>query len=89
MNNNIYFRFERQPLGEKTIDNVPGIDPLIEEEFNKFGFTKAYQLLGQYLLCNKNNEQFNNWLETTIPSMTPYNRHDCINALSEWVHNNL
>ena len=89
MNNAIYFRFERQPLGEKSIGTVPGITPLIQAEFEEIGFTKAYHLLGQYLIFNKDNILLQSWLSTEINSMGLSNRQQCVEAISQWTYNNL
>ena len=89
MNNNIYYRFERLSMGDKLIDNIPGITQSIKKDFNNIGFKKAYHLLGQYLLFDKNNELFDEWLVITIPQMTLDNRQKCIMSLYEWTNNNL
>jgi len=88
MNNDIYFRFERQPIGHKLITEIPGLE-YYGDIFNNIGYDKAIHLLGQYLLCNKDNEIFNTWLINEFPSITTVNRNLCIESLSQWTYNNL
>ena len=88
MNNNIYYRFERQPIGNKSITEIPGLE-YYGNEFNLIGYVKAFHLLGQYLLLNKNNEIFNMWLEKEFPSIPSINRNLCVEAISQWTYNNL
>jgi hypothetical protein len=88
MNNEIYFRFERQPIGHKLITEVPGLE-CYENEFNSIGYEKAYHLLGQYLLLNKDNEMFDIWLIKKFPSIISIHRNLCVEAISQWTYNNL
>jgi len=84
----IHDNFERQSLNSKPVENVPGVEQL-KDEFNEKKFTKAYHLLGQYLLLNKDNDLFDEWLKTDFPSMTAENRSQCIDSLFNWTNNNL
>ena len=88
MNNNTYFYFERQPIGKKSITDIPGLEHY-GKEFHNTGYEKAYHLLGQYLLFNQDNELFNKWLMQEFPSINTKNRLLCIDALSQWTRNNL
>jgi hypothetical protein len=88
MNNDIYFRFERQPIGHKLITDIPGIE-YYGDAFTSVGFTKAYHLLGQYLLLNKDNGLFNSWLKNEFPIMSNNDIQLCVESLYQWTYNNL
>ncbi len=88
MNNEIYFQFERQPIGNKLITEVPGLE-CYKNEFNSIGYEKAFHLLGQYLLLNKDNTLFDMWLIKEFPSITSIHRNLCLEAISQWTYNNL
>ena len=88
MNNNIYFRFERQPIGNKLITEIPGLESY-GDEFMGNGYEKAFHLLGQYLILNKDNDLLSIWLKNEFPFISQTDRELCVESLSQWTYNNL
>ena len=84
-----HFDFTQLPLGNKSIDAIPYLDMTNVIEFKRINFTKAYQVIGEYLLLNKNNDLMDIWLQQNIPSMTEYNRHKFVEVIHVWTQNNI
>ncbi|XP_070179281.1 uncharacterized protein [Littorina saxatilis] len=75
--------FLKNDLGHKLVDIVPSIGPENLKKLNNVketDFTYAYQLMGKYLLLQKDKTKFLGWLETTgVPK-----RNDIFDALNRW-----
>jgi hypothetical protein len=84
----IHLRFERTPLRNKLITEIPGLKKY-HIFFHKKKIIKATQLLGIYMLLNLNNDCLNKWLTNELPMISKKHRFICINALSNWTYNNL
>jgi hypothetical protein len=86
-NTDKYLNFIRSPIGDKSINTIPGISKLTEKKFMEQGFSKAYHLLGQFLILNKDIELFDQWLNTV--NMKDSSKKMCIETLAEWCHHNI
>ena len=84
-----HFDFSQMPMGEKAIFEIPGIGNKNASCLIKGGFTKAYQLLGQFLLCSKDEYIFSAWFLNNFPSVSQSDQYECIKALKDWCFNNL
>jgi len=75
--------FVSEPMGEKEVNEIAGIGPTYEKRLKESGFQYAYNLLGQFLLLNKDEETFQEWLKDEI-SMTKKYSKDCSGCIAEW-----
>jgi nucleotidyltransferase/DNA polymerase involved in DNA repair len=78
-------KFVNEPLGEKPVEDIPGIGEAHGKKLREQGFDKAYKVLGQFLLQGKNKEAFVDWLRETAK----VTERDAIglqsyNAIKEW-----
>lgn len=55
-------KFVSELMRDKDIEEVCGIDETSALRLRDGGWTKAYVILGQFLLLNKDKELFINWL---------------------------
>ncbi|XP_061602022.1 uncharacterized protein LOC133464070 [Cololabis saira] len=55
--------FVAEPMGEKPVTALPGIWETLGRKLEYKGFSKAYVVLGQFLLLKKNQEMFTDWLK--------------------------
>jgi hypothetical protein len=75
--------FVSEPMGEKPVTDIAGIGETYGKRLNELGFEKAYNLLGQFLLLNKDEENFKEWLKEEV-SMNGKHLNDCCACMSEW-----
>ncbi|XP_020840601.1 barrier-to-autointegration factor-like protein isoform X2 [Phascolarctos cinereus] len=54
--------FLGEPMGEKCVAFVDGVDKDLAIILMGYGFDKAYVLLGQFLLMHKKEDDFQMWL---------------------------
>ena len=84
--------FVREPMGDKDVCELAGIGPRCAELFRNLGFDKAYNLLGQFLILNQDEEMFCAWLAQEISdghAMSKKHRTDVYHCLKQWCQNNL
>ena len=82
--------FVKELMKDKPIEMLAGIEN--EEtilKFNEMGYTKAYNVLGQFLSCARNCEMFEYWLTLYVPCMSPENRIVLIYCLEDWCSHHL
>ena len=92
-----------EPIGDKTIQDVPGIGDILGTKLSEAGYDKvikskatkslsvikknffvqAYTLFGKYLLCNKDVEQFQDWIQTQCGANS-HQAKTAAQAFSEW-----
>jgi hypothetical protein len=83
-----YNTFVNEPIGKKIITDIDGVCEKSLNIFNEKGFDYAYQVLAMFLILNKNNDHFDAWLSTEIPSMTTQQRIKCCRCLADWCDKN-
>ncbi|XP_058535309.1 barrier-to-autointegration factor-like protein [Ochotona princeps] len=54
--------FLSEPMGDKDVACIDGISQALADTLVAKGFSKAYILLGQFLLMHKNEAAFQNWI---------------------------
>ena len=78
--------FVSEPMGRKSLQDIAGIGNAYGGRLAERGFTNASQLYGQYLVLNRNEQQFRNWLtrEGGVNQRHAGNAYACLN---EYHHN--
>ncbi|XP_072298879.1 barrier-to-autointegration factor B-like [Eucyclogobius newberryi] len=76
-------RFVAEPMADKTVTAIAGIGDAQGRRLENKGFDKAYAVLGQFLVLNKDEELFRDWLEDACGANAKQQR-DCYNCLKEW-----
>ena len=77
-----YRWFVSEPIGDKPVDHLPGIGNVIKGHFAARGITKAYQVLGQFLVLDKNRVNFCEWLRGF--GMNRGQTGACCQCIKEW-----
>merc|ERR1712000_265365 len=58
--------FVSEPMGKnKKVEDVAGIGETAKERLNEIGMIYAYNLFGQYLVLDRDEEAFTHWLKKT------------------------
>lgn len=76
-------------MREKGVTLLPGIGPALKEQLEAAGYHKAYNVLGQYLVLDKNEQNFKTWIKKTCRSANEKHVKDCHNALKAWCNAHL
>ncbi|UJR33552.1 hypothetical protein I4U23_020993 [Adineta vaga] len=75
--------FMAEPLGDKGIRDIPGIGDVLGTKLSEAGYDKAYTLFGKYLLCNKDLEEFQDWIQIQCGANS-HQAKSAAQAFSEW-----
>ena len=75
--------FIAEPLADKPVTECAGIGKVLGERLTENGYEKAYNLVGQYLLLNKDVETFEEWLKMEIKA-NKKQAGDCAKCIDEW-----
>ena len=70
-------------MGEKRVTDLAGIGPVLGERLTDKGFDKAYVVLGQFLLLQKNEELFVDWIKGECKANAKQAK-DCYGCLAAW-----
>ena len=70
-------------MTNKSVTELAGIGMVRGRTLTKRGYGKAYVVLGQFLLFNKDEEMFKDWL-FQICEADSEQQDDCYMCLSEW-----
>jgi len=74
----------------KPITDAAGIGKALAVKFEAAGYTRLYNLLGQYLSLNMDKEDFLSWLEEVGgSSMSRQNRVRCWAGIAKYVADNM
>ncbi|XP_061489621.1 barrier-to-autointegration factor-like protein [Rhineura floridana] len=77
--------FVCEPMGEKLITVVDGINEELGASLAAKGFDKAYILLGQFLLLKKECAAFQKWLKLSYGASS-CQAEQCALCLLEWCY---
>ena len=75
--------FVGEPMGDKSVDKLPGISDVLKADLVAKGISKAYQVVGQFLILEKNEDKFMEWLKLKCPANSKQ-RRECCNAVKDW-----
>lgn len=76
-------RFVDEPMGEKDVSALPGIGNTFASVFKENGFNMAHQVLGQYLVFDKDENRFKDWLKATFRNMNARHMDSLYQSLRE------
>lgn len=76
--------FINEPMGNKSVKAIPGIGEEFAAELKACNMDKAYQLYGQFLILDRNEERFNDWLTSQFRLMNVKHQKACYQALKEY-----
>uniref|UniRef100_A0A0L8GBE1 Barrier to autointegration factor n=1 Tax=Octopus bimaculoides TaxID=37653 RepID=A0A0L8GBE1_OCTBM len=69
-----------EPIGNKSIKHLGGISKALAKKLAEKGYIKAYKVLGQFLVLNKDENLFKDWLTKAIHA-SPEQSEQCYNWL--------
>ncbi|XP_073822502.1 barrier-to-autointegration factor-like [Musca autumnalis] len=75
--------FLGEPIGNKPVTELPGIGRVLGDRLIQAGFDKAYTVLGMYLVLQKDEHRFTQWLKSTC-NASRKQASDCYNCLQQW-----
>ncbi|CAF0727234.1 unnamed protein product [Adineta ricciae] len=75
--------FMAEPIGDKSIRDVPGIGDVLGTKLSDAGYERAYTLFGKYLLCNKDLEEFQDWIQTQCGANS-HQAKSAAQAFADW-----
>ncbi|CAL8362972.1 unnamed protein product [Lota lota] len=75
--------FVAEPMGEKKVMALAGIGDALGRRLEEKGFDKASLVLGQFLVLNRNEKLFRDWLKDTCGANSKQ-QGDCYGCLKEW-----
>ena len=81
--------FVRGCMRDRPISDIAGIGDKATAILNEKGFIRAYHMLGQFLVLDKDHTIFDAWIQTEVTCMNGIHRKTCIDCLQEWCDKNL
>nr|XP_055075479.1 barrier-to-autointegration factor-like [Misgurnus anguillicaudatus] len=75
--------FFSEPMGDKSVNTLPGIGPVLAERLEKIGIRRAYEVLGRFLVLQSDEWKFKSWLRDACGANAKQ-QSDCYNCLREW-----
>ena len=75
--------FVGEPMGDKSVTKLAGIGKALGRRLADNGLDKAYLVLGQFLVLDRNEELFKDWLKQTCGANSKQ-RNDCYTCLNGW-----
>ncbi|KAK6317628.1 hypothetical protein J4Q44_G00130280 [Coregonus suidteri] len=80
--------FVSEPMGNRSVRDVPGIGPVQGRRLEDKGVPRADQMLGQYLVSGRDQGQFQGYLKNTTGANAKQ-QSDAYNGMREWTNNNM
>ena len=78
-----HLEFINEPMGDKAVTKLAGIGGTLGARMSSKGHDKAYVVLGQFLVCNKDEEDFVKWMVSTFRARKK-SAVDCYQCLSDY-----
>ncbi|XP_061602023.1 barrier-to-autointegration factor-like protein [Cololabis saira] len=78
-----YRVFVREPMGDKPVTDLPGIEETLGRRLQERGFYNAYKVLGQFVWLRRDTDRFTTWLKKAIGA-TSEQADLCARALEDW-----
>lgn len=75
--------FSGEPMRDKPVEDLAGIGAVLASRLKEQGFNKAYNVLGQFLLLEMDQELFCDWLKDSIKANSKQSK-DCHACLKAW-----
>lgn len=90
-------KFANSPLKEydewKSVNTLGGIGDRAAAIFKSIGYSKAYHIVGQYLILGQDEELFKQWLADIMEKgghlISFHHMDSCYNSIKMWCSNNL
>lgn len=81
--------FANNPIGDKFVNEIPGVGSVLKEALNKKGIMYAYNIVGKYNApkVNRDEQDFKEWLQKLGANRKHQN--DCYVAVKEWCDRNM
>uniref|UniRef100_A0A7E4V5H6 Barrier to autointegration factor n=1 Tax=Panagrellus redivivus TaxID=6233 RepID=A0A7E4V5H6_PANRE len=67
--------FTSEPMGDKKVSDIAGIGNVYGSKLTERGFGNASNLMGQFLIMNKDKDAFASWLKSEIGVSSRYSRN--------------
>lgn len=72
-------------IGSNRVSVIPGLHVTeLKDKLEKKGITKASQVLGSFLLLDRNEEKFKDWLMSNCGGLNDKHHKPCYDALQQW-----
>lgn len=75
--------FVQEPMASKDVTEVAGVGAKAGKRMTRKGFSKAWMVLGQFLVLKMNEQDFVFWLEREF-RMHETNAKQCHQCLRQW-----
>lgn len=75
--------FVSEPMSSKRATELAGIGEVLGQRLQARGYRKADQVLGQFLVVNKNEGVFTDWMKSTVGA-NQKQATDCYRCLKDW-----
>ena len=73
----------------KGVALLPGIGPVLKVQLEAAGFQSACNVLGQFLILDRNEQNFNIWIKKICRSANAKHANACYNGLNAWCNAHL
>ena len=80
-----HLKFASEPMGDKKVEQLPGIDAPLHQRLIKQGVGEASSLLGKFLSMRRDEDVFSRWLVEMGADATQAGL--CCACLREWCEN--
>ena len=80
--------FVLEPIGYKSVTQLPGIGAAAEQKLKDAGIEHVYVVLGQFLFLKKDEKTFKKWIQD-IAGVNVKHQDDCFQCLNEWCNQHL
>eukprot|EP00043_Microstomoeca_roanoka_P028582 m.18584 g.18584 ORF g.18584 m.18584 type:complete len:95 (-) comp8517_c0_seq1:137-421(-) len=81
--------FVREKMRGKAADTIAGIGDAGAQQLRAVNFSKASDVLGQFLVLHENDSAFEDWLKENASALDSRRRKEVIQCLKDWILRNL